>query len=60
MTESNYGPDPVPETAPEAPPAPDDAESADAYLDATRPAVFPVAGATTGTVPPPLDPGRTP
>ena len=60
MTESNFGPDPVPETAPDAPPAPDDTESADDYLDSRRGAVFPVAGAGAGTVPPPPDPDRAP
>ena len=58
MTESDTTPDPVRETAPDAPPAPDDPPRGDEYVDATSGAVFPVAGAGAGTVPVPPTPGR--
>ncbi|MDQ0375610.1 hypothetical protein [Cellulomonas humilata] len=59
MTEPDTTPDPVLETAPDAPPAPDDPPRGDEYVDDTeRSAVFPVAGPAAGTVPPPVVPGR--
>ncbi|KQR08523.1 hypothetical protein [Cellulomonas sp. Leaf334] len=58
MTETDSTPDPVRETAPEAPPAPDDAQRDDESVDSARGAVFPIAGAQAGTVPPPIVPGR--
>jgi len=58
MTESDTTPDPVVESAPDAPPAPDDPPSGDEYVDAERGAVFPIAGPAAGTVPPPVVPGR--
>ncbi|WP_456785990.1 hypothetical protein [Cellulomonas sp. P5_C5] len=56
MTESDTTPDPVRETAPTAPPAPEDQTQDDDVALGTG--VFPVAGAGTGTVPPPAAPGR--
>ena len=58
MTESDTTPDPVSETAPEAPPAPDDQASGDEYVDTNRDGVFPLAGTGPGTVPVPPTPGR--
>ena len=58
MTESDTTPDPVRETAPEAPPAPDDPTRGDEYTDANDSGVFPLAGAGPGTVPVPPTPGR--
>ncbi|WP_157453960.1 hypothetical protein [Cellulomonas sp. Root485] len=58
MTESDTTPDPVLETAPDAPPAPDDAPRDDEYVDPEGTAVFPVAGTAAGTVPLPPTPGR--
>jgi hypothetical protein len=60
MTESDITPDPVEETAPKAPPAPDDPERGDEYVDEDhRGAVFP--GTDKGgaaPVPLPPTPGR--
>ena len=58
MTESDTTPDPVVESAPDAPPAPDDPPRGDEYVDTERGAVFPIAGPAAGTVPPPVVPGR--
>ena len=58
MTESDTTPDPVLETAPAAPPPPDDPSGVDEYVDPERGAVFPVAGTVAGTVPHPPLPGR--
>ena len=57
MTESDTTPDPVLETAPEAPRAPDDPPRDDEYVDEdTRGAVFPGTGTSGGTAPVPLPP----
>lgn len=58
MTESDTTPDPVTETAPEAPPAPDDPQRDDEVVDTEGSAVFPVGGTGAGTVPLPPTPGR--
>ena len=56
MTESDTTPDPVQETAPEAPPAPDDPPRDDEYVDGDQPgAIFPGTG-SNGAAPVPLPP----
>ena len=44
-------PDPVASSAPTAPAPPGDTERGDAYVESRTTAIFPVAGATAGTVP---------
>ncbi len=59
MTESDTTPDPVEETAPEAPPAPDDVAREDEATDPGDEAqVLPVAGASGNGVPPQPTVGR--
>jgi len=47
---TDNAPDPVASSAPTAPVAPDDQRD-DAYLESKTTAIFPVAGASAGTVP---------
>jgi hypothetical protein len=58
MTESDTTPDPVTETAPDAPRAPDDPQAGDEYVDGEGAAVFPVDRAEGEDVPLPPTPGR--
>ena len=58
MTESDNVPDPVVETAPEAPPAPDDRTDELPGDEPEAGAVFPIAGTGAGTVPAPVNPTR--
>ena len=53
MTEPDNAPDPVLETAPEAPRAPDDVEAGNEDLRTAPGAVFPIGGMGSGTAIPP-------
>ena len=55
MTEPDATPDPVSQTAPQAPPAPDHPAGDDEYVDGSGEAVLRTG---TGTVPLPPTPGR--